>query len=213
MPTPTVSLAPSALALLGPPPLNPGDDPAGYATLLARLVAEVGPRGVIEEDCVREVAEMMWEAARVRRLKAKLMTISAGKGVAEVLQAIGVEFMHARDLAPRWAARELLAVGEVDALLDAAGLDMHHVMAKTLEVKMDKAERFDRMAAGAAARRANALRELLLFRDPTFAARLRRAFAADDAIVEGEIARLPAPTGAPAAPALAPAEGAAEAAA
>jgi hypothetical protein len=158
---------------------------------------------------VREVAEMMWEAARLRRLKAKLMTVSAGKGVLEVLQAIGVEFLQARDLAPRWAARELAAVGEVDALLDAAGLDMHHVMAKTLELKMDQAERYDRMAAGAAARRANALRELLLFRDPTFAVRLRRAFAAEDTIVEGEIARLPAPAGAPQAPALAAAQGAA----
>jgi hypothetical protein len=211
MPLPSSSLpTPSGTAeYLGPPPLNPGDDRDGFDTLVARLVAEVGPQGVIEEECLREAAEMMWDAARLRRLKAKLMTISAGKGVAEVLQAIGVEFTHARNLAPRWAARELLAVGEVDALLDAAGLDMHHVMAKTLEVKMDQAERYDRMAAGAAARRANALRELLLFRDPTFAVRLRRAFAAGDAIMEGEIARLPAPAGAPQAPALAAAQGAA----
>src|SRR6185437_86590 len=82
LPAPTTTTPPaSALALLGPAPLNPGDDPSGYATLLARLVAEVGPRGVIEEACVRDVAEMMWEAARLRRLKAKLMTISAGRGL------------------------------------------------------------------------------------------------------------------------------------
>jgi hypothetical protein len=35
LPAPTSS----ALSLLGPPPLNPGDDPAGYATLLARLAS------------------------------------------------------------------------------------------------------------------------------------------------------------------------------
>jgi hypothetical protein len=194
LPTPTPS---GTAEYLGPPPLQPGDDRDGFDTLVARLVAEVGPVSVIEEECLREAAEMMWDAARLRRLKAKLMTISAGKGVSEVLQAIGVEFTRARNLAPRWAARELLAVGEVDALLDAAGLDMHHVMAKTLEVKMDQAERYDRMAASAAARRGNALRELLMFRDPTFAVRLRRALAAHDAIVEAEFARLlPAPTGA-----------------
>jgi len=200
LPAPT-----TAAAYLGPPPLNPGDSRAGFETLVARLVAEVGPRSAIEEDCIREVAEMMWDAARLRRLKAKLMTISAGRGVEAVLQLIGVEFLHAHELAPRWAARELAAVGEVDALLDAAGLDMDHVMAKTLEQKMDQAERYDRMAAGAAAQRAKALREMLLYREPDFAARLRRALAADDAIVAGEIAQLPAPAAA--------AEGAAEAAA
>ncbi|HEY1541772.1 MAG TPA: hypothetical protein VGG01_05140 [Xanthobacteraceae bacterium] len=203
LPTTSTTSTPSALTLLGPPPLNPGDDPAGYATLLARLVAEVGPTSVIEETCVREVAEMMWEAARLRRLKAKLMTISAGDAVREVLQVVGVEFFEADHLAKRWAARELAAVGEVDELLNAAGLDMHHVMAKTLELRIDKIERFDRMAAGAESRRAGALREMLLFRDPDFAARLRRAVesegSADDAVVDGEIARLVAPPGAPSA--------------
>ena len=74
---------------------------------------------------------------------------------------------------------------------------------------MDSAERYDRMAAGAAGRRSGALRDMLLYREPQFAARLRRAVAAEAAIVEGEIARLAAPQP----PALAAAEGAAEAAA
>jgi len=207
MPPSNLPAAPApttAADYLGPPPLNPGDDRAGFDTLVARLVAEVGPQLVIEEECVREVAEMMWEAARIRRLKAKLMTVSAGKGVQEVLQAIGVEYLDARELAPRWAARELMAVGTVDERLTAAGLDIQHVMAKTLELKMDKAERFDRMAAGFSAGRSRALREMLLIRDPEFSQRLRRAMAAEEARVEREIARLPAPQAA----ALAAAEGA-----
>ncbi len=187
---------PSAQTLLGPPPLNPGDDTDSYDTLVARLVAEVGPRGVIEEACLREVAEMMWEAARLRRLKAKLMTLSAGKAVREVLQSIGVEFLDAHDLAPRWAARELEAVGEVDARLNAAGLDMHHVMAKTLEMRIGEIERIDRMAARAEARRTAALREMIIYRDPVFAGRLQAAVAAADEEAEGEMARLPAPAGA-----------------
>jgi hypothetical protein len=197
MPSPTSLPTPTALALLGPPPLNPGDDSASYDTLVTRLFGEVGPSTLIEEACVREVAEMMWEAARLRRLKAKLMTVSAPKGVQEVLQSIGVEYLDARKLAPRWAARQLAAVGEVDEMLNAAGLDMHHVMAKTLELRLEQMERIDRMAARAEARRAEHLREMLLYRDPAFAARLRAAVASADAIVDGEIARLPAPQGAP----------------
>ena len=70
-----VPAAARAAEFYGPPPLNPGDDRAGYETLLARLVAEVRPRGVIEEDCVRLAADTMWEAVRTRRLKAKMIVL------------------------------------------------------------------------------------------------------------------------------------------
>ena len=196
MPTPS-NLPPTptrvtAAEFQGPPPHNPGDDRAGYETLLAGLVAEVAPHGVIEEACVREVADTIWEGARLRRLKAKLMTVSADRGLREVLQAIGVQYTDARDLAQGWAARQLDAVGEVDRLLNAAGLDMHHVMAKTLEWRLDQVERIDRMAAGAEARRAAMLREIVLYRDPGFAGRLRRAAEAADPVTDGEFTEVPA---------------------
>jgi len=83
MPTPSdlpVPAASRAAEHPGPPPLNPGD--GGHATLLARLVAEVRPRGEIEEDCVRLVP----------RLKAKLMTVAAAPKLREILRTIGVGF-------------------------------------------------------------------------------------------------------------------------
>jgi hypothetical protein len=193
--TPTPSLA----EYLGPPPLNPGDDPAGYDTLLTRLFAEVGPRGVIEEGCLRDVAETMWDAARLRRLKAKHMTISAGEGVLQVLRAIGVEYLEAKELATRWAARELEAVGEVDRLLNAAGLDMGHVMAKTLTATMNHIQGIDRMIADVEARRAAHVREIAYYRETTFAARLTRAVAAVDEASRAELGALPAPGAAEAA--------------
>jgi hypothetical protein len=110
MPTPSDLPAtdPSRAAeLLGPPPLNPGDEAAGYERLLARLVAEVRPSCVIEEDCVR-------------------------------------------------------------------------------------------LAAFAESRRAAALRELLLYRDTTFAARLRGAVAAVAASADRELTEVAAAGAAPA---------------
>jgi hypothetical protein len=196
MPTPTTLPAPTpsrAAEFLGPPPLNPGDDRAGYDTLIGGLVAEVAPRGVIEEACVREVADTIWDGARLRRHKAKLMTVSADRGLREVLETIGVQYTDAKVLAKGWAARQLDAVGEVDRLLDAAGLDIHHVMAKTLEWRLDQVERIDRMIAGAEARRAAMLREIVLYRDPGFAGRLRRAAAAADKVTDGEFAEVPVP--------------------
>ena len=197
MPTPTTlpTATPSLAQYLGPPPLNPGDDASGYATLLTRLFAEVGPRSAIEEGCVRDVAETMWETAWLRRTKAKHMNISAGRGLREVLTEIGVSGNDAFDLAKAWAARELAAVGEVDRLLSAAGLDMGHVMAKTPTATMKHVEGIDRMIADVEARRAAHVREIVLLREPSFAARLQAAVAAAEAeaIAAGELAALPAP--------------------
>ena len=192
LPTPTAT--PSLAEYLGPSPLNPGDDPAGYATLLTRLFAEVGPTGVLEEGCLRDVADTMWDAVRLRRIKAKHMTISAGRGLREVLGEIGVDGLEAYELAKDWAARQLDAVGQVDALLDAAGLDMGHVMAKTLTATMKQVEGIDRMIADVETRRAAHVREIVLLREPSFAARLQAAVAAAEAqaIAEGELAALPA---------------------
>ncbi|HLH87137.1 MAG TPA: hypothetical protein VKX28_01660 [Xanthobacteraceae bacterium] len=184
---------PLAAECLGPPPLNPGDDVAGYETLLARLVAEVGPRGLIEAANLRDVADAMWEGARLRRVKAKLMTTSADRGMSEVLDAIGVPADEARALAQGWAAGELAAVGKVDAMLDAAGLDIHHVMAKTLSLRLDQIERIDRMIAAAEARRAALVREIARYREPI------RTAGAIAATPERECTEPPAPEGAAAA--------------
>ncbi|HLH91598.1 MAG TPA: hypothetical protein VKX28_24375 [Xanthobacteraceae bacterium] len=192
MPTAPTTLPTSVAQYLGPAPLNPGDDAAGYDTLLTRLFAEVGPCSVIEEGCLRDVADTMWDAVRLRRTKAKHMTISAGRGLREVLVEIGVSGNDAYDLSKAWAARELQAVGEVEGLLNAAGLDMGHVMAKTLTSTMTHVQGIDRMIAEVEARRAAQIREIALYREPSFAARLRRAVAAVEAIAQEEPAALPA---------------------
>ena len=196
LPVPTVPLAPqspSTAEILGRPPLIGGDERAGYETLLARVTAAVRPADVLEEAWVRDVVDLIWEAVRARRLKAALMTASADWGVRYVLNAIGVPYQRASELAPAWCARKLDAVSAVDAELDAAGLGIDHVMAQTLRHRIDVIERIDRTAASAEARRAAALREISHYR-ASFAATL--GAAADAAIADAEYAVVE--TGAPA---------------
>jgi len=191
LPVPATSAPAATPALLAPPPLIPGDDRAGYDTLLAGVTTTVHPADVIEEAWVRDVVDLIWEALRLRRLKAALMTVSANWGVNDVLESIGVPFEQRYELLPRWAARRLDAVGEVEAELEAAGLGMEHVMAHTLRRRIDEIERIDRMVASAEARRAATLREIAHHR-ATFAASLRNA--ADAAIEDAEFAVVEAPT-------------------
>jgi hypothetical protein len=119
----------------------------------------VKPGDIFEEIWVRDIVDLVWEAFRLRRLKASLMNAVAHEAVEDILEPL-VGWSDANDLAKAWAARERSAVEEVDELLASAGLTMDSVMAKTLSLKLDHIERIDRMIAGAEGRRNAILREV-----------------------------------------------------
>ena len=162
--------------------------------LLARLTATIAPADPVEEGWVCDAADVQWDTARLRRHKAKLMTACADEGMCALLTSIGVA--NARRLAARWAARDLAVVAEVDAALAAAGLDLDHVMARTLAHRIAEIERIDRMIASQEARRAAILREIDRHRAEK-AARRRAAAAAVEQVTDGEFAVV-APAAAPA---------------
>jgi len=204
---PIPSVAPPAG--LGRPPLIPGDDTDGYEALLAGIAAAVRPRDVLEHGWVREVADLLFERGRLRRLKAALLTACAAEGMSKLLMGLGEQSFYT--LSKRWAARELAAVGQVEAILDAAGLGIDHAMAQTLRVTIGESERIERMIGSVEARRAAILREIEHYR-AHFGADLRRA-AADAATIQDAEFEVVAPPVVPAPAAQSAAAAAAEAAA
>jgi hypothetical protein len=147
------------LALFGPPPLLEGEDTAAYDDPLVRISGAVKPADIFEEIWVRDIVDLVWEALRLRRLKANLMTTVAHKGLREILEQL-MDWDDAQDLTDAWAARERAAIERVDELLASAGLTMDAVMARTLSLKLNDIERIDRMIATAEGRRNAILREL-----------------------------------------------------
>jgi hypothetical protein len=177
--------AETAQRTLGRPPLIPGDDRAGYDGLLASVSGTVGPADLIEAAWVRDVVDLIWEALRLRRLKAALMTARAGDGMASMLGNLEPS-LEVFAISRGWVARKLEAVGQAEAMLDAAGLGMEHVMAQTLRRHIEVFERIDRMIASAEVRRAATLREIAHYR-AELAAGLRRAAqeAIENEAIEG----------------------------
>jgi hypothetical protein len=161
------------LALSAPPPVITGEQTAAFEDLWARLVASVKPADPFEDMWVRDLADLVWEVIRLRRLKGQLLDISACQGMTEVLRGLGEEYPLL--LARRWAAREPTAIGDVKERLANAGLGMDAVMAGALAARIEAYERIERMLTAAEARRAAALHALDARRDATFAARLRNA--------------------------------------
>jgi len=161
------------LALFGPVPLLEGEDSAAYDELLVRISGAVKPADILEEIWVRDLVDLVWEAFRLRRLKANLMTVVAHEGLRKILETL-IDWSDARDLAQAWATRDRGAIRQVDELLASAGFTMDAVMAQTLSLKLDDIERIDRMIATAEGRRNAILREVDRHRE-TWGQNVRRA--------------------------------------
>jgi hypothetical protein len=187
-------------ALLGPRPLIEGEDGANYDVILGRISADVAPEDFVEEIWVRNVADLVWESLRLRRLKSQLLRAAAHEGLAHVLTPLldwpSTDELSRQlascQLSRKWASGDEEAVGEVERLLDQADLTIDAVMAQTLAARIDDVERIDRMIIIAEARRDAVLREIRA-RRLAFGQALRRAGEAIDAEFE-EVA--PAPGGA-----------------
>lgn len=160
-------------ALLGPPPLILGEDNNAYAELLAHVQASVRPKDIIEEFWVRDVVDLVWEALRLRRLKANLLVVTAQKAITKVLTPV-IGFTVAKEAAGKWSTREPESVDEFEEILRDTGLSMDVVMAQALHIRLDDIERIDRMIMSAEVRRNAVLREVDRHR-AAFADALRRA--------------------------------------
>jgi hypothetical protein len=143
----------------GPAPLIEGEDAGAYDELLVRISTAVRPADIFEEIWVRDIVDLVWEAFRLRRLKACLMTTGARIALAQRLSPL-VGGAQADGLARSWAARAPDALAAVEEHLAAAGIGLEGVVAQGLCIELDFIERIDRMIMAAEARRNAALREI-----------------------------------------------------
>jgi hypothetical protein len=70
---------------IAPASLLPGEDEAGYAGLSAHFVAAVKPIDFVERLLLRDAIDLTWDILRLRRMKAGLLRVAAGKGVRKIL--------------------------------------------------------------------------------------------------------------------------------
>jgi len=172
---------PAVLANIAPPPLCRGDPVGPYEALLAHIIAEVKPHGIVEHVWVRDFVDRDFEVVRLRRDKADILTANAGEGLRIVLRDLGVDDYFT--LAKCWHARDPDSIATVDAVFAAAGLSPSVVRAQALAAHIREIEAIDRMICIAEARRDEMLRQLY-GHQATLAERLRNAVAAREQQIE-----------------------------
>ena len=170
------------------PVLLEGESGATYASILAQVTAAIGPKDIIDEFCVRDVADLEWEALRLRRLKANLLNSSLAAGLVKLIEPLLKDSSQAQRLAFAWHAHNIKARKRVERLLKKAGHSMDAALAQTLSQKLDDVERIDRLLASAEARRHQALREFDRHRDAV----LRGLQTALKPIEDAQYAEVPA---------------------
>ena len=153
------SIAAGHLEIFGPPPLLDGESQEVYDALLARVTGTVNPKDILEEMWVHDIVDLDWEVLRLRRLRAALLSSSAGRGL-EKLYYDRDEILGIRSLIARWSAREPAAVKKVEQFLKDHGLTMDAVRAHSLVACLNEIERIDIMISRAEARRNAAQREI-----------------------------------------------------
>lgn len=175
-----MSVVPRALgSLFTKPPLIPGEDEQAYDELLSLVTTAIKPNDPIEELWVKDVVDLVWEAQRLRRLKASLLMVGRKKALEKILDLAQVRELFSfgdphstSNLASQWLANDKHAVAEVRGILKDRGLDADSIMAQALSDKLREVERIDTMIASADTRRNKTLVEIERRRD-TVARRLR----------------------------------------
>ena len=79
-------IPPAMLALTAAPPVVRGEDEADYARLLAQLGAESGAASVIDWMLVKDIADLTWQIARIRRFVSAYTTSTERVGLAAAIQ-------------------------------------------------------------------------------------------------------------------------------
>jgi hypothetical protein len=135
------------------------EEPARYRSMLSQVRSAVSPTDFVEEAWVRDVVDLLWEAIRYRRMKVAFLNAHSGDGLETLLAPIAGHH-RASQLARAWVQRNSDAIEQVDDLLKNAGRTLEEARALTVSRHLQRIEAFDRLIAGAEARRTSVLREI-----------------------------------------------------
>jgi hypothetical protein len=177
-----VAAAGGRWGVLGPPPLTSLDDPAAYARLEAALTAEVQPKGVLEQLRLRDVANLVWEAQRLRRARAVALALARRDAIVRLLylgRRPGPRFVDEERTAADYLDSDAAAAAVLGDALQRLGLDESAIDATALQIALDPVERLDRLIFQAEQRRDAVLRDLQRAQDARAQALAEAAEAID----------------------------------
>jgi hypothetical protein len=149
------SVPPHIRALFGDPPLLSTEDPNLYWEMFDRFAESIAPRNIIEWLWVKDIVDLCWEIARLRRYRAQQIENARRHKNA----AIEYAREHANDRNLSWMER--LDRAKIEARLNVSKLDTETDPASLLMSEyLETYETVDKLLMAAELRRDRILREL-----------------------------------------------------
>lgn len=106
-PAKTFHLIPPELEhLIADRPLTFGEDPHQYDLLLASIFADLDPKGTMEAVLAKDIVDCIWEARRVKRIRA---AATAGEWTEEAWNLMGASYGSGNILTPGSEIKEAFA--------------------------------------------------------------------------------------------------------
>ncbi len=140
-----------------------------FDSLLRQLQRETEPRGFVEEMYVEEVAVIIWDIMRYRRIKSSILGNVYKTALKNILTQIldgpkdDMHRVRADKLASAWFT-EPKTRASVTALLDQRQLDEDSILAEAFRLTAPEIERIEQMIAICEVRRDRAIRNVAEYR-------------------------------------------------
>jgi hypothetical protein len=148
----------------GPPPVLEGEDVEDYRAIGQAIWDARPPEDFIQATRINDIAYLLWEGARLRRLKVRLIEASKIEGARSLIKRLDPTYRNDAFWSD-WALGEEETVKYVDTLLTAAGLTREAIVAQTMETIVGTLETIERQSSQFEARRIVTMKEYDLYSD------------------------------------------------
>jgi hypothetical protein len=154
--------------LFGEPPLLRSESRDAYDALWSALVVQFDPRAIMEWAWVRDLADLTWEVARMRRAMTAMLNVSFKSGLRGALHAV-IPFVATLPPQPEVLAEAWYDAssgqGQVAATLAKYGLSAEAAEGEAFARRLGDIERMQRLIISAESRRNMIVRELHAHRE------------------------------------------------
>jgi hypothetical protein len=157
--------------LFSPPRLLLGESAEQFASLRAELMRDIKPKGIVEKIYVYDLAALVWDIVRFRRLQTDIILNARPAALLTILRQLlaKINFPHdidgvkAKTLTRAWFENSADKI-EVQKLLEQFGLDEGAIDAEAYRIVFAELQELNRMLASAEARFSKTLRSIADYR-------------------------------------------------
>jgi hypothetical protein len=132
-------------AVFGDWPILLGENPDAYMAIGQAIWDARPPEDFIQATRISDLAYLLWEGNRLRRMKVKLIDASTVEGAKKLIRRLDGQYRDEKFWS-KWALGDTDTVEYVNLVLTTAGYDHDAIVAQTFETLVETLEAIERQS-------------------------------------------------------------------